>query len=321
MAVYMPRTRIALASSFEGIVNNGATECALTSLNAYQKMRPGSFFGRIIEPAEFGEYVGTPTVAAFLALRPLVGTAPDYHTVLRMLEMHPERVRYLLDNPDKRDAYEFFTEEFERIKAETEEERVAFGKSTETSEFYRERERMKKADYRAWFGTQRPYPNSIRELRKLVETQRLQGEQIVSGFVPWFATSKDEETTFDLCRIYTDLGLLDLRDVSEIGSGVCIITRPRIIGSQTTTDKLQQLMIIAKREDVPKNQVLRLNDRYDPKEQQQLADAGFRRQIMVTGGYVFPHDVQRAREDPLLVVVERDNMAEEIARYAQALGL
>lgn len=325
MTVYTPKAKIALASSFEGIVNNGATECALTSLNAYQRMYPGleSFFSRVVEAREFGAFADSQTVAGFVALRQLVEIAEDYHTVLRLMDTYPDKITELLNDPTNISLYEFFIDRFSAIKATTAEERKRFGTGKQ-SEFYRERARMQEVDYRAWMGTQRPYPNSIREMRKLIETQIRDGDEVHkvlrSGFVPWFATSKDEESAFDLCRLYSDLGLLDPRDVSEHDSGVCVISRERIIGLETTRDKIGQVKMIAEREGLPPSQVFRVNDRYDPKQQTQLADSGFGHQIMVTGGYVFPHDVQKARNDPLVKVVERDNMAEEISRLAQRWG-
>lgn len=320
--IYAPKAKIVLASSFEGIVNNGATECALTSLNAYQKMNPGSFYGRVVEPEEFGNFANNFTVAQFVALRPLVEVAEDYHTVLTIMHDYPVQAALLTD-PFYADLYEFLREKFEETKSRTSKERVRFG-SGKQSEFYKERARMQEANYKAWMGTQRPYPNSIREMRKLIETQVRDGNEVHkvlrSGFVPWFATSKDEESTFDLCRLYSDLGLLDPTDVSERDSGVCVISRERIIGLETTRDKMEQVRIIAEKEGLLPSQVFRVNDRYDPKQQEELADNGFQHQIMVTGGYVFPYDVERARKDPLIKVVERDNMAEEISRLAEQWG-
>ena len=47
--IYSPKFKIVIASSFEGIVNNGATECALTSFNAYNKMfGDGKFFDDVM---------------------------------------------------------------------------------------------------------------------------------------------------------------------------------------------------------------------------------------------------------------------------------
>lgn len=319
---YVPKVKIALASSFEGIVNDGAPECALTSINAYKQMHPDSAvattYRRPLDPTKFREHRmpdSDPTVRAFLLLRPVVEIAEDYHTVLRILEENPSRMQYLLEHPDEQAAYDFFIGAFSESKDATPDERAQF-----KTAFYDERTRLKDADYNAWAATQRPYPNSIRELRKLVGTQTLQDDVVVTGFVPWFATSKDEASTFDLCTLYTDLGLLERGDVSADGTGRCIINRARIIGKETTRDKLEQMNRIAEAEDLPKRRVFRVNDRYDPGQQQELLDNGFHSQVMVTGGYVFPHDIQRARNDPMVVVVERDHMAEGIAEQARIWG-
>lgn len=317
MTIYVPDRKIALASSFEGVVNDGVRECALTSVNAYERMHPGATYGRIVEPQDYSSVQDSTLIRAFLLLRPLVEVAEDYHTVIDVILRNPRLAHRLVQNPEDERLYDVFGPAFEKRKAETAEERRVFG--AKGGEFYQERKRMQDADYEAWLGVQAPYPESIAQLRELVKTQRARRGVIQSGFVPYFGTSKDEASTWELCRYYSRTGRLEPRDVGDMVAE-CVIHPSRIIGKETTTDKLKQMVIIGGLEDVPKNQVWRLNDRYDPAQQEQLHADGFNHQFFVTGGYAFPHEVRRAREDRNLVVVNRQNMAEELAAFAKGHG-
>ena len=85
-ALYVPNAKIAVASSFEGVVNNGKIECTWTSFNADQYSNPGALFGRRLSWPEFQELMSTTPVQAHLALRPLVANASDYQILLRVIE-------------------------------------------------------------------------------------------------------------------------------------------------------------------------------------------------------------------------------------------
>jgi hypothetical protein len=323
MDVYRPKAKIAVASSFEGIVNNGATECALTSFNAYHQMPEGEgkFFGRVIEPGEFvsQKLANHKYVRAFLALRPLVGVAEDYLTVMEVIDSSPEGVEYMLNHPNEERAYTQLIEKFKDFKGNADvRQRFGFG---EDSAFYKERKRMQAADRSAWMGTQEPYQDAINQFRKLINTQQRVDDSdvykaVVSGFVPWFATSKDEYSTQLLCEIYTEME----RVPEDFTKGpTCVISNERIIGKDAVPDrdKVKQLKIIAEKEDVPHSQVWRLNDMYRAEKDLELRDAGFHNQFIVPG-YMFPHDVQKAREDKDSIVLERDNFAAQLGEYAKA---
>jgi hypothetical protein len=96
-----------------------------------------------------------------------------------------------------------------------------------------------------------------------------------------------------------------------------MITRGRIIGKERTRDKLEQLRRIADEEDLPFGQVWRLNDRYDPSQQEQIRDSGFPYQFLVEGGYMFPHDLKNARQDPMVIVVPRKGLAKALGQKAE----
>jgi len=326
--IYRPGVKLAVASSFEGIVNNGATECALTSFNAYAQMPEGrgKFFGYVIEPKDFVTIRNSEHVAGFLALRPLVGVAEDYVTVLEVLEACPAEVRHMLNHPDEESAYRPLIELFQALKKNAwhAEKRKKFGTGKESA-FYRERKRMQDADMTAWMGTQEPYADSIAQFRMLADTQeRVEGtanayEAVTKGFVPWFATSKDEDSTFLLCQIYTQTDRMEQAALAEDGRVRCVISRDRLIGMETVPnrDKVKQLTVIAEREGVPHPQVWRIEDRYDTKQQLELRDAGFHTQFIVPG-YMFPHDIRKAAEDRNVVVLDRSNFAAQLGGFAEA---
>jgi hypothetical protein len=314
--VYIPRRKVAIASSFEGILNNGATECGLTSLNAYQQMDEGKgrFFGKIVEPEYFDTIKGSKEVQAFLRLRPLVELAEDYLTVLEVIDSNPALVGKMLSDPLNESAYDPLIDKFNERRAKSKELRAKFKKA-----FYDERSRMQKKDYNAWLGTQSPFEDSLVEMRYLVRAQKRNKEgDIESGFVPWFATSKDEKSTYGLCVFYGRVMKLDPEDIGEDGKKQCMITKDRIIGDEHIRDKVEQLKIIALTEDIPRSQVWRLNDRYDKAQQIQLRDDGFPYQFLLAGGgYAFPHDVKKALEDPLVIVIARQGFAKALGAHAE----
>jgi hypothetical protein len=317
--IYKPREKIAIASSFEGIVNDGAPECAFVSFNAYHYQDPRAFFGRKMTAAEFNnEYRKTLIVKAFLALRPIVEVAEDYRTVLDVLARYPNSImRPLSINPNNTETYEMAAAEFNRIKNETQKERDEFGKSKE-SLFYKERKALQEANYDEWLNTQKPFDDTLPQFRYLVDTQIWDGNTPVSGFFPRFATSKDEASTHALCVFYTKVRKLDPSDVE---GKKCIIPRDGIIGMETvpSRDKIEQLKVIADRLEVPRSQVWRMNDRYDPKQQEQLNKAGFVYQFFLPG-YATPQEIETAKKDGLVRVLDRNLFASQLADHAHEWG-
>lgn len=316
--IYAPKARIAIASSFEGIVNDGARECALTALNAYHKQHPRAFFGRILSADEFNRlYVNTDTVKAFLALRPMVEVAEDYRTVLDLAIKYPKEAYALASNPNDVRAYTLFERRFNRLKQRTAKERDEFGRGKE-SLFYKEREALQRADYEAWLNTQSPFEDTLSQFRELVDTQTWDSDKPVSGFYPRFATSKDEASTHALCNFYARVKKLDPSDVE---SRKCLIPRDGIIGMETvpSRNKVKQLGVIADRLEVPRSQVWRVNDRYDTGQQNELYDAGFVYQFFLPG-YAAPSEIEKAESDRMAKVLERKRFAEQLAAYAREWG-
>lgn len=317
VTIYKPSRRIAIASSFEGIVNDGAPECALVSFNAYHEMDPSAFFFRKLAAAEFNaSYRASNPVRAFLALRPIVEVAEDYLTVLEVIRRYPTDAGRLADDPSGVETYLVLADKFRELKEDAHHQRLRgqFGKG-KTSLFYIEREALKQADHEGWLGAQAPFEDTLPQLRLLVDTQVWDGDRPVRGFYPRFATSKDEASTQELCNFYVTVGMLDPTDV---GGGRCIIPPNGIIGMETvpSRDKVEQLNVIAQRLDVPRSQVWRMNDRCDPQQQKQLADAGFVHQFFLPG-YATPHEIDLARNDPRVRVLERKRFAEQLGAYAE----
>ncbi len=316
-AVYKPESKIVVALSFEGLVNDGVTECGLTASNAWGAVEPGRhLFGRTVEAEEVGIVAETREMQAFHRLRPVVEVAEDYLTVERIIAENPALVDALLANTTE-ETVAPLAEKFEADKSVTTELRAAFKKA-----FYAERTRAQGRNYQAWLAAQSPFPDAVEELRLMRDTWATEQDgdkvYVVAGFVPVFATSKDEKSTWELCTFYGSQGRLRQED---IGEGIrCVITKGRIIGKETTTDKIDQLRQFAGREEVPYSQVWRVNDRVDPKQQAALARAGFGYQFFVEGGYAFPHEARKAREDPHLVVVPRRGLAVALGQYAKKLN-
>lgn len=316
--LYRPKTKIAIASSFEGIVNDGAPECALVSLNAYHQQDASAFFGKKITADEFNShYRDTDIVRSFLILRPIVELAEDYRTVLDIIALYPHSVQELLDNPSNTEICQFFEEKFRALKEGSTAQRDAFGKGKE-SLFYKEREALQQADYDGWLNTQAPFDDTLPELRKLVDTQVWDSDVRISGFYPRFATSKDEASTHALCIFYTKVKKLDPSDVE---GKKCLIPRDGIIGMETvpSRDKVEQLKVITDRLEVPRSQVWRLNDRYDPKQQEQLYEAGFVYQFFLPG-YATPHEIERAKSDKFVRLLDRKTFSEQLAAFAEQWG-
>ena len=330
--IYIPKNRVVVASSFEGVVNNGAKECCLVSLNARERMRhnkalDGASFGKILSPGEFQSIPvqGSYVVKAFLALRPLVAVAEDYLKVLELIERYPNEANGLASGVDKERNICFFTNEFQSLESEP--KHKAF-----KEEFYRERKAMQEANYREWLSLQEPYAETIAQLREISMHKKANRSGVYKGFVLSYVTSKDEKTTFELCNAWVELGHLLSREVDSFSEpdplkdwagflsrlNNCLIARERIIGLESVpnADKVEQMKIIAAREEVPPNQIIRINDRYDERETNSLILNGFTHNVIVTGGYAFPGDYAKAIREGI-PVLKRSNLAQELLNYAK----
>ena len=341
--LYIPNKKIAIASSFEGVVNNGAKECAFVSLNAYQKLvdqrkTPGAgFFGREITPDEFrnsDSVRNSNIVRFFLKMRPVVAVAEDYHTVLMVGMLYDHVVNDLVGDKSKEffnkdAAVEFFCNEFKRTKAQTQKERGYF-----KVEFDAERKLQQEKDYKSWLALQKPYMDTLEQLRILNGLKKEAGDKNYTGFVLYYVTSKDEASTYQLCTVYGEFNLFKNGEIGGISFDrekdwpkffeslqTCIITQDRIIGTGRVAgaDKVGQMKLAAEQEGVPHSQIFRLNDRYDPDEVVQLKAAGFEHNFVVTGGYAFSQDYENARTAGI-PVIEKSKLAETLSAYAREKG-
>ncbi len=315
--VYATKHRIAIASSFEGVVNDGARECALVALNAYHNQDHKAFYGEKLSAAEFNERcVYSPLVKAFLALRPLAEVAEDYRTILDLIKMYQSKALNLVSDPGDAPAYALLEERFNKLKQRTAAQRNEFGKGKE-SLFYKERAALQR-DYDSWLSLQSPFEDTLPQFRLLVDTQTWDGDNAVSGFFPRFATSKDEASTYALCNFYAKVRKLDPADVEGMK---CLIPRDGIIGMETvpSRNKVEQLAVIVDRLEVPRSQVWRINDRYDQGQQEELYDAGFTYQFFLPG-YAAPSEIERAKGDKMVRILERKRFAEQLAAYAEEWG-
>ena len=97
--IYKPRGIVAIGSSFEGILNNGARECGLTTFNAEKRIPDGVevYSSTPISARDFPSMANDYHVQGFLALRPLVEKAEDYHTVMELIRDETKRVKRLGD--------------------------------------------------------------------------------------------------------------------------------------------------------------------------------------------------------------------------------
>lgn len=337
--LYIPMKKIAIASSFEGVVNNGAKECGFVSFNAQQRMMAAGrmpanvkgFFGRSIEPDEFRaqpEIRDSVVMRAFLLLRPLVAVAADYLALLEAIELNSERAKRLV-SARRTDDFQFFIGRVNETKENMPKETAAAFKEA----FYAEREMRKKNDYGKWLALQEPFMETIAQLRELALLRTYKQNEVKSGFVLYYVTSKDEQSTFELCNIYGELGHFRPGEVgkpldpAENWASVfsqmqtCLIRRENIVGLETvqTADKVSQMDAVAQKAEVGRKNVWRVNDRYDEAEIAELKVAGFEHNFIVTGGYAFPQDYEIARQNGI-PVLEREHMAEQLATYAQEKG-
>ncbi len=307
--IYRPKVTIPVASSFEGVVNDGAPECGLVSWNAYP-----NFFGHRYETDAFGYLRAQEAFKAFLKLRPLVEVASDYMAILKMINKYERQARELAKHGAPQEAYRFFINNFVDTAVEIGAEQLAgFDRR-----FYAERKRLQNFDYDAWLGLQSLMPGSMEQFRLLHDTAEYESPEsvrVTRGFVPWFATAKDEESTHALCLFYSTSGALKPQDVT---GERCVMPRKRIIGKERTRVKNEQLKRIAEEEDVRREQVFYVNDRFD-REHAELREAGFPHQFIVTGGYAFPWEYDEAQQAGI-VVVKREELAYSLGEYAKEKG-
>lgn len=328
----MPQKKIAVASSFEGVVNNGARECALVSFNAYHRLLEkkqvcGHRFMDVMEPDRFNrEAKRDAVVNAFLNLRPLVAVAEDYLTVIQIISLNLQHLPSLQVR-EAEEVFRFFKKEFESAKQATPDSRAAFKEA-----FYAERKRLQEADYGKWLSLQQPYEDTVQQLRILAKLRALGADGKVSnGFALYYVTTKDAKSTWELCTVYGKLGSLEAGEVSDgIKAGTmdwpgylaqlstCLIKKDHILAKENGSQP-EKMKAISDAEGIPPGLVWRLNDRYDEKEAAELKAGGFP-YFVVTGGYAFPWDYEKARSAGI-TVIKRERLAESLSSIAKEKGI
>ncbi|MBI4181574.1 MAG: hypothetical protein HY520_01245 [Candidatus Aenigmarchaeota archaeon] len=323
--LHTPEPPVGVGFSFEGIVNNGAIACGVEAFGAYDEMRPGGLeragMQRIVDPKEFTSDIRESSpYQAFTLLRPLVAKAGDYLPVVQVITAHPQLVLQMIADPTNKEAFAPAIALYHEFKAAHPDDWQAFGVG-DGSFFYRERARLQAMGREGWEGLQSPYPDAVEELRALAQTMELRApDEFVRGFVPYFASSKDAASIYSLCLKYAAEGRMARGDVE---GEKCVISRSRILDKSVGGgDKVVQLARIAEELSIPRERVVRVDDRYDAKEVAALQDGGFPHVVVMEGGYVFPWDLDIARQpDSGVLVLPRKGFAEQLAAASQAWGL
>lgn len=155
--VYIPNDKIALGFSFEGVFNNGAGECGLTTFNAYRTLSGGfDAFGRTVEPKDFDTIRDGDWMVAFLRMRPCVNKAWHYFKVIDTLREHPDEMARVVADPMDAEAFEVLLEDYgKRCAAASENERKLLDNA-----FYAERTRMSTVPKGLF--TQKTWKNTMR---------------------------------------------------------------------------------------------------------------------------------------------------------------
>jgi|GEM_PF-3509740 len=322
--IYSPKSKIVIASSTEGVVWDGAKECylvthnaALKNLSNYKRAEP---FDHVIEPKEFTEnkeeFLKTKYLDAALKLRPLVKKAWHYFLVFDMINKNPDWTEDILENPENENSYLGFINKFKELKALTPEKMQKKADDL----FYDERKRMKRDHHFDWLELYEPIGNRWEEFGKLAETKKSEKGEIVSGFIPAFATAKDEDTSHIVCVHFVKTEKLDKRHYSDEKAYACTVQRDLIVGKDRVPSrrKVDQLGMLGKITGVPKTQVWNLNDMYGREELEGLWGENYRFNFLLPG-YIFPFDVEKAKNDPLVTVLE-ENFAEQLGKKAEDIG-
>ncbi|MBU0953496.1 MAG: hypothetical protein KKA90_03690 [Nanoarchaeota archaeon] len=325
--LYVPRPVVGVASSFDGIINNAVDECAAVSFGAYDVLSPGKLksigLGRLAHPADLTpDHRDHRGYEAFRRLRPLVAKAGDYLPVVEIIHEEPGAIDRMLADPNNREAYQdaiqVYKTRLEAAKADGRWEK--FGQK-KVGVFYIERNRLKTLDEQAWNGMQSPMAQTVREFHTLVDAAEVTSDgKFIDGYAPFFASSKDPVSIFDLCLLYSRE---DRLETGMVGPGAqCVISRDRIYGNDVGEgDKVIQLSKVASTLRSSHDRIVRVDDRFDREEVDALRAAGFDHVVVMEGGYVFPWDLDEAREEGSgVTVLPREGFAQAFSDYAKAEG-
>jgi hypothetical protein len=353
------RHKIALCPGVEGVWNDGVYECFASTITAmleipkYQSLLKAYGLTEKLPPNEWrrlkdNDFQDKPELGElwrlFRAQRPIVKVAEDYLYNVIIADKNPEVIEQFLSEPTNVDAYQPFYRTFERVAKENLEDGTLIGDL-----FYNEkkgtgRRWLQQQDIFDWQDLNEPMPDALREFRKIIDaTKKYGGEH--GGYTLWFVTTKGEIDSFILCDAYRRLGLLGEDEYTETGGRVCIVSRERIIGRETldrikkrimeeqgvteSTSEFEkefkrnattyQLMVVHEKMNIPFPQILKLDDRIEESQIQQVRTKNSR-QLCITKGYAFDFQVEEAIRNPYVDLVNSENMSVETGEIVRGMG-
>jgi hypothetical protein len=350
--------KIALCPGVEGVWNDGVYECFAATITAMQDMPkyapmlkdygltekiPPKEWKRLKDENFEGNKEMGRLWKLFRAQRPKVKFAKDYLYIFLIAHNNSEVIEYFLKEPLNKEAYGPFENAFE----ETLREYISDGEELRDL-FYN----IEKGTGRVWLQRQNPFDwqelnvpmeVTLREFRKIVDASRKEGGE-KGGYTFWFVTAKGEGDSFSLCDAYRRLGLMGEDEYTETGGRVCMVSRDRIVGEETL-DRIRkkimqekgmekvtpefekwfkdnattfQLGVVQKGMNIPFPQIVKIDDRIDSKQMEQIYRMNAR-QFCTPYGYAFPWQTEEAKKNPFVNVLT-ENMAFEIGDSVREWG-
>lgn len=144
-----------LALDFDGVIVDSVLDSLFIGHNTYLRLYGQGrkkYFGGELFTFENWEEIKKhyqEEIKYYRTLRPYIRGATDYGLIQKLME----EKKFIKSQ-----------EEFDNYRKTTE-----FDFESYEKEFYQERERLQKIDYRAWFNLEPPYPKIIEGMKKLLE--------------------------------------------------------------------------------------------------------------------------------------------------------
>lgn len=144
-----------LALDFDGVIVDSVLDSLFIGHNAYLRLcgqgKKKNFGGELFTFENWEEIKKhyQKEIKYYRTLRPYIRGATDYGLIQKLME----EKKFIKTQ-----------EEFDNYR-----ETIKFDFESYEKEFYQERERLQKIDYRAWFNLEPPYPKIIEGMKKLLE--------------------------------------------------------------------------------------------------------------------------------------------------------
>jgi hypothetical protein len=361
-SIYVPdKHLIVICSGVEGVWNDGVYECFAATITSmcdmpqYSKLLESYDITEKIHPKEWRElkdddFKSKPNLGRlwklFRAQRPKVKVAEDYLFNVLIVNKNPEVIEQFLAEPDNKQAYDPFFNEFDIVASRNVAESKHFAKLFYNRDELSEgagRPWLQKQDPLAWQGLNEPMIDALQEFRKLVKATREQDIE-GAGYAIRFVTTKGEEDTRMLCAIYRTMGLMDEAEYSPEGGRECWIPKDGIIGreslekikeevmgqidlSESTPDfekefkeniTAYQLEVVGKRMGVPFPQLIKLDDIINRKTLVQV-QRKHAREIIAPWGYSYKWQLEEARQNDFVDVIT-ENAAHDLGEIVKGWG-